>query len=461
MEETLLSLNLTALFIIIGIVIPIYMLMTRNSIFSWFDPLVTYILFNSISTGLVIYLYFEEQNIRFFYFATYMISTISFIAGLALGNYSFKKEKIQKLIKINTNAYSYSRYSELMTYYLCVSIFILVFSNIILFIVKGTIPILSSNPSEAKVLLYTGGFGIVRRINFIMTSVVLAIIFIKMFNPVTKPSKRNKRNLIICFFITAAIIISGGSKSALLEILTSFFPIYLINLIFSKKQGLSISSGLSIKNIDVIKKYSKYAIIAGVFYMIIVVKKTVTSDASDTTESDSILARFIASGDTFYFFYVYDIYSSFHESAISYLVHLGNPITSSLRITEYEFPVGAYILNYSVGLELSAFGPNAQHAIEGLIYFGKYLFFLFSISIGYIISWSRTSLLVRMLSNPSQLNLFIYCVVASKVVVIATESGLFFLQLVDFMLFGIPVFILSLVLKQIIGKKARIITDLN
>lgn len=449
MEETLLSLNLTALFIFVCLVLPVYLFLARNSVFAWFDPLVSYIFFNSISTGLVIYLFTFQGNIRLFYFATFICSTISFIAGLILGNFPFKKEKAYTKIKLNALPSEYKRYSGLMNYFLYVALFILLFSNIILFVVKGTIPILSSNPGESKVLLYTGGFGIVRRINFIMTSMVLAIIFIKLFNPVTKETARNKIILIGCFLLTALIIISGGSKSALLEILTSFFPVYLINQVFKRNKTNKELSVNSTNNLSLINKYSQFALILGVFYMLLIVNRSVKSDIGATNESSTILTRFIASGDTFYFFYVYDIYDLFHENIFTYLTHLLNPLTSSLRITDYEFPIGAYILQYSIGTPLSAFGPNAQHPIEGLIYFGKYFFFLFSFGVGYLISWIRTKLLVKILRRPSQLNFFIYCVLGAKIVVLATESELFFLEILDMIIFGFPVFLAALVLKEI------------
>jgi hypothetical protein len=315
---------------------------------------------------------------------------------------------------------------------------ILLVANILLFAIKGNIPILSDNPSEARVLLYTGGFGIVRRINFTLLTVAIAIILLKLFHPCIKVKKRKKFLLYLKLFIVFLIVFSNASRAALLLFLTVSFYVMMINRLA--------------KNHAFIKQINKFAITffcLAVAYMFLVVYLSYNNSSS----LQPIITRFVSAGDVFYFFYVYDILDSFRYNFFDFVYRSLNPLLGMLRIVNYEQPIGSLVLFYSIGLEPMGFGPNSQHHLEGLLFFGKYFFWLYSFGVGYIIAFTRTGLLLRLKKNPHQLNLLFYIIFSSMILSIATESSLFLLEFYDALIFLTPVIITSLIVSDAVKNR--------
>ncbi|MEO8253411.1 MAG: hypothetical protein ABI554_03410 [Flavobacterium sp.] len=315
-------------------------------------------------------------------------------------------------------------------------------------ILKGTLPIFSANPSEAKMVLYTGGWGLVKRINFSLVNFVLAIPLLKLFHPSILISQRKKIFYIGCFFLCILILISMGSKSSLLIILNMLFALFIIN----KTYGISIADRIkAISNIDSILKYAKRTFFIAISFMFLIILLS----GVETSSGDSLITRLVASGDIFYFFYVFDIESSFNYTVLEYIPHFFNPLLGMFRLAEYEFGIGVYTLYYSIGLPMDAdavFGPNAQYPIEGLVYFGKYGAPIYAFVVGSIISTVRVGWLSKIGAYPNCFILMIYVVFSSLIVTMGTDVPLFMQMFFDNLIFGILIMILSLALVPIIKR---------
>ena len=86
----------------------VYVFLLKTAIFSWYDPLFIYIIFNSFSIALVTYLYFIEDNIDTFYYATFLISTLFFVSGILFGNRKLKVEQASNDIQMDYRQHNYS-----------------------------------------------------------------------------------------------------------------------------------------------------------------------------------------------------------------------------------------------------------------------------------------------------------------------------------------------------------------
>ncbi|RNL56908.1 O-antigen polymerase [Pedobacter jejuensis] len=449
MQDIVFSFDLTTLTFLFFAVFAIYFILLRKQIFLWFDPLLIFIFFNSVSIAFVIYLYFFEHSIKLEYFLSFMSCIIAFIAGIALGGRR-GLPNFSEVKRANTIGSSYN-YALLVDVFMVICLLIMLISNLLMLLVKGSLPIFSANPSEAKILLYTGGWGIVKRINFALLNFVLAIPLIKMFHPSIKLKFKQKSFYVICLLLCVMIMVTMGSKSSLLIMLNLLFAIALVN----KSFGILIVDKLKTNfNKAIISKWAKYSLIIALSFMLTII----VLSGVETSSLDSVITRLVASGDAFYFFYVFDIYSDFNHSAIDYIPHILNPFLAMIRATDYEFAIGAYIINYSIGLPLDAlstFGPNAQHPLEGLIYFGKYGAPFYSFSVGYIISYIRIGFLRRMGPYPNNFILVIYVVLSSMIITAATDVPLFMQVFYDVVIYGVIVLIVSILISEVLNKGRR------
>ena len=448
MQDIVFSFDLTTLTIIFCIVFPIYWFVLRKQIFFWFDPLLAFVFFNSIAVSLVIYLYFFMHTIKLEYFLSFSFCSVAFIIGMLYGGRKgiprWDLTAIEGDIVDNSN-----NYSLLVDIFMIISLFIMVSSNLLLFVVKGTLPILSSNPSEAKIILYTGGWGIVKRINLALVNYVLAIPLIKIFHPTIEISVKQKGFYISCILACVLVLVGMGSKSSLLAMLNVLFVIVLIN----RTVGISIlEKTKSLINEVMIIKWTKYVFIIAIAYILIIISLS----GVETSSSDSVLTRLVSAGDVFYFFYAFDIASDFHKTALDYIPHFFNPLLGMLRLTDYEFSMGVYVVYYALGLPmdaLAAFGPNAQHPIEGLVYFGKYGAPIYSFSIGYIISFVRIVLLRKIGPYPNCITLVMYVVISSLIVTMGTDVPLFMQIFFDLFIYGVIILIFAAALLPVFKMK--------
>lgn len=407
----------------------------KGTFFTFYDPLFIYVFLNSFSISFVIYLYFFIKSISFVYFITFVISNIAFIIGVRIGSKSLFTGSLELVGKDKFN-----RYSELFDIILFLSICVILMSNAILFIYKG-IPLFSENPSDAKVQLFTGGFGIVRRINFSLTIVAIVIIYLKLFHPVLRCSRKRIIILIIYLLLCLLVMASSGSKGAILAVISPLCFLYVINRFYD-------NNNVAIK----IRKVALIMLVTAFIYALLVIFLSTMSDLL----LYNLYIRLVSSGDTFYYFYTFDLLNYFDFNVIDYIYRSLNTALGMFRIVEHEKAIGELIISYVFGRAPEGFGPNAQHPIEGLIYFGKYFAWLYSLLIGYIIAYSRTWILYNNRNNPHFMNLFFYIIISLMTVFLATESALFFDVLFDTIFFLSPILIVAYIIHHAIGLKLQL-----
>lgn len=438
MQNIVLSFNLLTLSLIFSIVFPIHYLLLSKQIFYWFDPLLVFVFFNSVSISLVYYLFFFLHSIKPEYFISFNLCTFGFILGV---NWGGKKGLPVKMIEKSDllPIDKIKRYSLLVDIFMVFCLFIMVFSNLLMLVLKGTLPIFSPNPSEAKIILYTGGWGFVKRINLSLANYLFAIPLIKIFHPNIKIKFRQKLFYAGCILTCVLVLVSMGSKSSLLAILNVLFAIILINRVSGK---LFITSVKALINKVVILKWTKYIFAFTLIFVLLIVSLS----GVETSLYDSVLTRLVSAGDVYYFFYVYDIASYFHHTALDYIPHFFNPLLGMFRLSDYEFPLGVYVLHYAINMPMDAFaifGPNGQYPIEGLVYFGKYGAPFYSFFVGYFISFIRIGLLKKIRFYPNYFFLVVYVILCSLVVTMATDVQLFIQILFDLIIFGTIILAIS------------------
>jgi hypothetical protein len=447
MQDIVFSFDFFILTTIFCFVFPIYYWVVNKQIYAWFDPFLIFVFFNSISVSFVIYMYFFLQSIKLMYFVSFSLCVFGFMMGILFGGKKGLPKWEQKFREKKIINYS-QNYFLLIDVFMTIALLIMLSSNIFMLFVKGTLPIFTSNPSEAKITLYTGGWGLVKRINFSLVNYVLAIPLIKLLHPKIQLTNQKKIYYFSCLFLCILVLLSMGSKASLLVLLNILFSLFIIN----KTYGISINDKITpLKNIGLIRKYAKKTFIAAVFFMFVVI----VLSGVETSSTDTLITRLVSSGDVFYFFYVFDIIEDFHFTAIDYIPHFFNPLLGMFRLADYEYGLGIYSLHYAANFPLdadAAFGPNAQHPIEGLVYFGKYGGALYSFFVGSIVSYIRVGFLRKLGPYPNFFSLVIYVVFSSLVINMCTDVPLFIQMFFDHIIFGFIILMFSLVLTTVIKK---------
>ncbi|OUL37711.1 hypothetical protein BV372_01810 [Nostoc sp. T09] len=434
MTEYILSINFYLYVPLVILALAAQVLILKKLVFAWYDPLFTYLVFNSFSIAFVIYLFFDNQ-IYFVYLITFILSNIFFLAGLILGYRkisSGRKNFFEPIIQENeeqeTNyIFVFKKYSKQLNIILYISVFILVVANTILFFQYGSVPLFSENAEVAKVEFRTNGFGFIYRINDALLPGAIGIILIKIINPKIKIGKYQYLVLIFCLLILIFLALSGGSKGAILLIINLIFYIYLINKQFDTKYSNKINFYISLLFILGI------SVVLFIFW-----RASIAVQYLNLFEA--LLVRLVGSGDVFYYFYTYDLLNLFDYNPIDYLINSINPLLSLLRLSEYSTALGERIISESIGLTTGGFGANPQHPIEGLIYFGFAGSWIYSLTIGYIVSVMRTRLLLFVLKKPHQLNLLLYMICAYQVLKLPVDSSLFLESLYSTVIIGTPIF---------------------
>lgn len=382
------------IFIYIGVFLIYYSLLKRV-ILNIFDPLLMTVIFSTFSIALMIYMYFDSMvsiaNLVFF-----LLSILSFWLGYLLLHIPYRKAYKQALATMVSQVAG--RDYLLITTILWI---VLIASSLVVFLLRG-VPLLSDNPSDQKVLLYQGGFGPVRYIHFLFPA---AIVYVSVFNLFGRPlpfrlNLRTKSRDLFVFLIlvtTLSIPVLSGSKGALLFI----FGAISICLVYLKKNNYL--SGY--------KKFFRYSIIFLVLAFMLLFTVVLLTPYSASQPFFSIFLRFMASGDTFFFYYGYALSDNFRQLFISdFFSYLLQPLLGMLSISNQEFPLGAYILHYATGWPLTTFGPNAQLPVVADIFFKQYFSPFFMFFMGIIVGVLRV-FLALFLSKVKHVGVFLFVLV--------------------------------------------------
>lgn len=427
------NMNQITYIILLFIILPASLFLTRKSYFNIFDPTAAYIIMNSFAICLVVYMYlYNDIGIKSL--SIFILNQFFFWMGHLFIINKYKPMYSQHLTIIMGAIRRGNVFIGIV-----LMTMLLVTASVLLFVSRG-VPILAENPGEAKVLLYEGGFGPVRyiQINFIPILIGLTLLAIIL------GAVNNKKNIlmhisniryIIVLLLVVLLLVTMGSKSSLLAVITFLS----MGLYYLK----------TCNNTLAYKKLINIAYVMFVFAVCYLILIAFFESGSLDEVVFHIIIRFIASGDVFFFYYKYNLTDYYiNYNLIDYAKYVINPIASVLKLDNYDFPLGAEILHLATGWPLSAFGPNAQFPVIGDIFFGPFFSWLYSMILGLVVGYLRIGS-ISILSRCGAFGSTLYLYLWSFSISLALDLTLFIQCTFMFFLFATPIYFFTYLISRV------------
>jgi hypothetical protein len=335
-----------ALFVIATIVL---ILAYRPFVISIFDPLNMFIVAMIADAVLMFGLDWDSSaKIEFTFFIVFFWIGFTFAGKAPTSN---------PTIRFNDDALLEL---EIVLFLACVIISI---ANLYLGFTAG-FPLLSADPSEAKVSAYTGGLGMIRHLDqgpylFLCCGCILLIAI-----------GRKPKLPIMMLLTSSAFVALSGAKSALL-------PILFVGAFVMNHKGL----GRSQKSSGKLKKLAIPSFAASLAVALTVLMK---ENGGITGALLALSKRILLFGDVILFYYPQRgaIPALMNAGPWDYVHYLADPILGMFRIVDYasiQPALGSTISNLENG-----FGPNAQYFVRADIFFGPVLGCFYCFAIGYL-----------------------------------------------------------------------------
>jgi hypothetical protein len=260
--------------------------------------------------------------------------------------------------------------------------------------------IFAENSAEARVAVSAGSrWGTVILEGSRNTGTMVSM-FLLFFHP--KYLQRIVALIIFCFFLLSFVAV--GSKSAVLTIafVIGAFSIYL--------------TSLAIKTPKIINTLIVIFLVLGIVYFGYVAGGDI---------SEKFLVRTVLAGDTYFYFFVDDIYEKL-EYLYNPFIYLLHTITSPFGIKLIPRNIGSLLYSLSTGDYDSGFGPNPQYVVEGMIFMGIYLAPFYALALGYLTAKARKHFLGKT-GNDSFINFTIFFMISPAIPV---DIGMTFFNLI-------------------------------
>lgn len=443
MAEFIIGMNMGIYLPLILLVFAIQLIVCRKILFAWFDPITMYLVTSSFGIAFAIYLWIDKE-INLDDFISFILSTSCFYIGMNIGNNQSKTKRgstnynfRENYINTKSNKPT-QKYSNHLYVFLFVSLVILILTNLALIAIFGTLPLFATDADAAKVAARGPGLGIIFRINSALLPISLAIIFSKLFHPITDLRKNESLILYISFSVLLVLIISGGNKSSIIPIVGILSYLFLVNIRLKSSKAKIISKIIFI------------LLGIGIIPLFIVLSKA--SVAGNTENAfDGLLIRLVASGEPFYYFYKYNLVQKMSSTPLDYIINSLSPFLSMLKmdgllsilgINPPQDALGSRMITEAIGLDVGKFGTNPQYQVEGAIYFGTIGSFLYSFLVGYTIIRIRRFLLEKVVMDTSQTNLVIYSVTSLQLLDLSVDSSSLYGTIYSIIIIAVPIFLL-------------------
>lgn len=277
-------------------------------------------------------------------------------------------------------------------------------------------PLFANDPSVAKVDLYSGGLGLVKRID---EAPMLFLGASSLLLALHSPRKWLFRAI---FAVTIVFGVLGGSKGSLLT--TVYFFVYLMGRRYL----------LSDKLIRLFKYGCGLFLAAGTLLSLFILR----GDQNSWIASFQALAfRVLFYGDIILYYYQPAVHQFFsHHAPLDFIPYALNPILGELRLVAYQKPLGFQMVNYTLnaGDELaSILGPNTTFFVVGRIFFGPVLGVAYCAFVGFAFAKVRSMFLTVQTSDPGRLAALL--TMAVMIATLAVEVPLFTSNFFDTVLF--------------------------
>jgi hypothetical protein len=278
-------------------------------------------------------------------------------------------------------------------------------------------PLLSSNPTELKETVYTGGLGVIRRINmgpyaFFCAGCALLIV------------TNNSRRFAICILsLATSLVIFSGGKSV-------FLPLLFALTFAVAHEGISPSKMLRSK----VRKFSLVILGAGVTVALVVTSKEHGGIGGGI---QNFLLRLLLAGDVILYYYPrHEIIVALVDSSfVGFLQNAFADTMGLLRISQYAAPLGGLILGSEEG------GPNVQYFIAADLFFGPFAGCLYSFVVGSCVAALRNGFFYE--RSKSAMILTVRLFLALIAFDLATEAGMFVTEAFIALLCIVPLFAIA------------------
>jgi hypothetical protein len=234
---------------------------------------------------------------------------------------------------------------------------------------------------EARLSAYQigGGMGLISRILAITLPVTFYLIIGRVLKNENKGIIRKSYDYLALVFCFIGLV-STGTKSSILMLIYLLFVYTLFNSQFGNFSLIS-------KNI---KKYQKMIFIVAciVALIVIFIEKSFLDNQSDSPFF-LLALRFILSGDIFMMAYQNDVLTEMKYA--NPMVVIFADLIGMLRLIPWEeLPqeLGNQLYQYNIGGDLPK-GPNPQHNVFGIFYFGYFGSLIYSYLVGILVSFIR------------------------------------------------------------------------
>jgi hypothetical protein len=299
---------------------------------------------------------------------------------------------------------------------LFISFLIISIANLYLGFTAG-FPLLSANPSDAKVETYTGGLGIIRHLDqgpylFLCCGCILLVAI------------GRKPRLPMMMLVTSSVFVAlSGAKGALL-------PILFVMAFVANHTGLGQSQKYSGK----LKKLAIPSIGAAFAVATMVLMK---ENGGISGAFAALSRRILLFGDVILFYYPQRgaIPELVHAGPWDYFHYLVDPFLAMFRIVDYSSihpALGSMIANMENG-----FGPNAQYFVRADIFFGSIGGCVYCLVIGYLNGLFRKQFFTFQTRNAMAFTFSLLLAVAA--INLPFESSLFVSIIADTAFFLFPI----------------------
>jgi hypothetical protein len=411
------GIDLNGLLAILAISAIVLVLAYYRFVFSFFDPLCVFLIVLVADCALTLAPPWDSELKWHFVGFTIFLWLGFALRGRPAASHpplAFRKETLFEL--------------QLMLILLCC---VIVFGNLYLGSAIG-FPLLSGAPSAQKVAAYTGGLGIVRRINmgpylfFCCGCMIMALL------------GHARRLCIALLLVGTFFVVLGGSKGVLLP------AVYALAFVLAHR-GLGTSALIRKRA----KRYNFLILLTGVAVALIVT----TKDQGGFSGGIAFLAmRVLLSGDVALMYFVRrdTINTLVDPTVLGYLHNLFADTLGMLRISAYEQSLGALILGGDDG-----FGPNAQYFVQADLYFGPIYGLLYCGILGYAIATMRARFFNDRTDSATWFAFKL--VLAASAFDLAIDAGIFVVDVAALALFVVPLWLSARMIRVVVScYKARI-----
>jgi oligosaccharide repeat unit polymerase len=408
MEEAVLQFGLYYVFFSV-----ILFLLFRKYILSVFDPFVFIILMMSSSLCLTV-------DSSFFLYV--LLAVLFFFFG-------FRLVGVPKRNFVKIDEFIDTKLLEIFT----ILFFILyVIVSVIMFKSSG-IPLLSENPTEAKISMFVEGTGWIRRIIFLSGFLPICISLLLIVS-------KKKIFYSFMFFLYLLISVMHGSKGGLIGTIAIFWYLYQQNNLWS-------DSTMYVKNF--IRSKIKYFLVITVLLFLSIVMKESEIEGQDPIFS--IGFRLMEFGDVMLYYktqVVRDYFVNFNF--VDFILYEFNGILGMLRLTPYYEPLGYQMVkafwNTSSLFDDVVLGPNTVFFVKGHVFFGYIGGIVYSFLMGVLSAHFRKKIIEIKIKNIFMYAIAVY--VFFQIPGFLKEFSQSVSTVFDFVFYLGPIILFSLILKE-------------